>query len=315
MQLKPLEPIQFIGIFERCKNPITNNMTQLITRLLVGVTIIVAFHGYAQSDTNQAGALVIERVIHAIEDLKTCQFEMRAKERIDNTYVFTHSAAYVNYEPRKIFMRAFNENGGLKNEILYIEGQNNGDALVASLGFPFINLNLAPLGSTMRSKKQLTILEAGGKFLGEMLAFGYPNMLKNDSKVKVDLLEVKDETHGKMFHLTITNTDYAFAMVSTEGESSLRVFCNDIGVPEYKVLEINDNIDAFDDEVNGLTLLVPNYFCKVIKMKVRASDFMPISVSLFDEKGLYAQYAYDLFRVNPEISPQVFNKDNPAYTF
>lgn len=270
---------------------------------------------YAQEDREADGKEVIQHLIKSVKDLQTCQFEMKSKERIDNTYVFTHSVASIRFEPKQIFLRSFNEDGGLRNEILYLQNQNDGDALISSLGFPFINLNLDPLGNTMRNKKHLTILEAGGKFLAAMLDLGFKNMFDPSANVSVQCKIKKHVNFGQVYEVVITNNDYSFAMKSTGGEHSLRSFCNAQGVPEYKVLEINNALNNFDDDIANTQLLLPNYYAKVIKMEVRKSDYMPVKIALYDEKGLYAQYAYDYYKVNPVLPSIVFDRDNPAYTF
>jgi hypothetical protein len=261
------------------------------------------------------GREVIQSLIHSVNGLKTCQFEMQAKERIDNTYVYTHSVASINFAPRKIFLRAFNESGGLKNEILYVNGQNDNEALIASQGFPYINLNLNPLGNTMRNKKHLTILEAGGKFMASMLSFGLPKMTQNSENVAVKCVSKAHEEYGPCYVVTIQNNDYTFQMVDTKSESSLRNFCNAHGVPEYKVMEINDAVSSFDQDISQNKLLIPTYYAKEIKIVVRQRDYIPMGVELYDEKGLYASYTYEYFKVNPALGAQVFDKDNPAYTF
>ncbi len=57
-------------------------------------------------------------------------------------------------------------------EVLWIAGANNGNAIVNPGTFPYITLNLDPMGSIMRKNQHHTINELGMEYVGEILKDG-----------------------------------------------------------------------------------------------------------------------------------------------
>jgi outer membrane lipoprotein-sorting protein len=81
------------------------------------------------------------------------------------------------------------------------------------------------------------------------------------------------------------------------------------------MIEINDAVDDYNDLSEGQIIKIPNFYAKKLELIIRESDFMPLHVKIFDEKGLYSEYEYLYFDCNPNVNEQTFNSENPAYTF
>jgi len=254
----------------------------------------------------------LTNMFDSVYSLEAVKFKMISYERIDGEMHTNEAVVYVNYEPRKIFLRGFDSEGVLANEVLYIKGTNSNKALVSPNGFPYFNLNLEPTGSTMRHNRHLTILEAGGRYLVDMLRFGVNTYMESGDSTNRFFIE----REGKgLLKLTVLNPDYKFIKYTVQPNEQVRDLCFRLGIPEYKLIEINDNIDGFDDLEEGTEILIPNFYASKLELIIRESDFVPLHVKIYDELGLFSEYEYLYFDCNPYIDDQTFNSENPAYTF
>ncbi len=254
----------------------------------------------------------LQFMLNAIESLKAAKFKLISKERIGDKMLMSSATGIIQYAPRKLFYRSFDAKNELLFEILYLKGTNNDNALISPNGFPYINVNLDPLGSTIRKNKHLTILDAGGLFLVDMIKFG---MNKYSEKIGGhNRFNMSQETEGST-KLVIDNSDYAFTTYTVKPEDTFRSICFKLGVPEYKIIELNEAISTYADLEEGQVIKIPSLYARKFEVIIRNEDFIPLVVRIFDDKGLFSEYFYEYFYPNPIIDNQTFNRDNPAYTF
>lgn len=254
----------------------------------------------------------LNTMFDSIYSLETVKFKMTSYERIDGKIQQNQAVVYVNYAPRKIFLRGFKSDGELANEVMYLEGENNNKALISPNGFPYFNLSLDPTGSTIRHNRHLTIFEAGGRYLVDMLRIGMENYMKSGDSTNRFFIE--REAKG-LIKLTVLNPDYAFVKYTVQPNERMRDLCFRLGIPEYKLIEINSDIGGFDDLEEGLEILIPNFYAKKLELTIRESDFIPLHVKIYDEQGIFSEYRYLYFNCHPYVDQQTFSINNPAYTF
>lgn len=254
----------------------------------------------------------ISHMFNAIQSLNTARFKLISTERIDNEMLVSSAIGVIQYAPRRLFFRSFDNHNELTFEVIYIDGENNNNALISPNGFPFFNLNLDPLGSTIRNNRHLSILDAGGIYLVDMIKIGMK--LYEESGTLSDRLKITkfSETETK---LIINNTDYKFTSYQVKKGETIRDICYKLGVPEYKILELNQSVSSFNDIHEGEIITVPTVYATKFEVIIRNSDYIPTEVRIYDDKGLFSTYQYEYFETNPEVDIQTFNKDNPAYTF
>ncbi len=277
----------------------------------VATLFFVTLHTTGQTVTSSSAEHILTNMFDSVYALENVRFDMYSQERINGELVKSHAVGVMEYSPRNIFIRGFDTQGVLLNEILYKEGTNNNDALISPNGFPYININLDPEGNTMRRNRHFTILEAGGRYLVDMLKIGMVTYAKSG-----DINErLKVKSKDSLWIVTITNTDYSKHKYLVQPGENSRTIARKLGVPEYKMVELNENIDTFDDVQPGEIIFVPNYYAQKVELVLRKSDNVPIRVRVFDEKGLYSEYKYAAFETNTQLSSKTFNKENPAYTF
>ena len=262
--------------------------------------------------TNMSCKTAIYKMFEAIESLKTAKFELVSTERIDNKMMVSSALGTIQYSPRKLFFRSFDAKGILTYEVMYIEGENNNNATISPNGFPYFNLNLDPLGSTIRNNRHLSILDAGGVYLVDMIRIGMGFYTKSGTLEERLKISKFSETETL---LTINNSDYAFTDYTVQKDETIRQICYKLGVPEYKIIELNQSVSNFEDIHEGDKIRVPTVYATKFELIIRNNDFIPTMVKIYDDKGLFSTYEYLFFEKNAEINAQTFSKDNPAYTF
>lgn len=292
-----------------------NRIKQFVS--LMGLMIFIIPLAFCQNSSTSNNLdpcqVVLERMFDSVYALKHVKFEMLAKERIDGEMLKSHSLGVVQYEPRKIFIRGLDAEKVLLNEILYVADENDGKALISPNGFPYFNLNLDPLGSTMRNNHHLTILEAGGRYLVDMLRLGLEVYLHNGDEIS-DRFTLYREKEGEI-KLVLNNPDYEIISYKVDRKQSVREFCFTHGIPEYKMVEINAEVEISDELKKDQEIKIPNLYAKKFELILRESDYVPLQVRIFDDQGLFAEYKYLEFNTDPIINNQTFSSDNPAYTF
>lgn len=284
---------------------------------ILGLAMVFQIFGisssFAQDLANSIFAIqTVENMFDSVYALKAVRFEMFSKERMEGELFNSHAVGIMEYEPRKVFLRGFNEEGELQNEVLFIAGENNNNALISPNGFPFINLNLDPEGSTMRRNRHFTILEAGGRYLVDMLRLGMTRYEELGNMRKRFEISKNSETTYKV---VITNSDFGnTSYVVKEGDDSRKI-ARELGIAEYKIVALNEEVSDYEDLEPGQTIIVPNLYAKRVELIIRVVDLIPIQVRIFDDEGLFSEYVYTLFDTNPAINKETFNSNNPAYTF
>ena len=254
----------------------------------------------------------ISYMFEAIQSLNTARFKLVSSERINDEMHISSALGIIQYSPRKLFFKSFDDHNELAYEILYVEGENNNNALISPNGFPYFNLNLNPLGSIIRNNRHLSILDAGGLYLVDMIKIGLQLFAETGTLNKrLEIMKIS-ETETK---LIINNTDYDFTTYQVQKGETIRDICYKLGVPEYKILELNKSISDYDDLYQGQVITVPTLYATKFELIIRNDDYIPTVVKIYDDKGLFARYEYLFFETNATVSQQTFSRDNPAYTF
>jgi outer membrane lipoprotein-sorting protein len=115
--------------------------------------------------------------------------------------------------------------------------------------------------------------------------------------------------------VAIVNNDYDFTSYTVLANENCSDVALKLGIPDYKIIEINDEVDGFEDLEKGQIIKVPTLYANRVELILRKHDLIPIEVRIFDENGLYSEYVYTHFNTNPVITAETFKSDNPAYTF
>ncbi|MBL7885050.1 MAG: DUF1571 domain-containing protein, partial [Bacteroidia bacterium] len=204
---------------------------------LIVLVVSVVLTSYKEKvDSNRE---LIDKIFTAVENVKTLRYSLQCNERIKGRMQHTESKVKLQVSPRKLYLYI----KGI--EVLWIQGQNNGNALVNPNSFPYINLNLDPFGSLMRADQHHTIHEMGYQYLYDILKDGYAKAGDNLNKY---FSVLGDEKHNgrDCYKLMITFPDFAWIPYTVKKGENLNTIARKLKVSEYMVLENNPKLSGYN---------------------------------------------------------------------
>lgn len=277
---------------------------QVITGLFVlGGIVRASSHKPAETISTQQ---LTARLTSAIQTLKTLRCLVDAQERIGRSYTPGRTLMKLAFSPLKIYIK------NQKNvEVLYVTGQNNNDAWVYPASFPYITLSLNPTGSLMRKGQHHTVLQAGFGTIAELLG----NPSGQGSTVFTRSFRYAGDTLAQGQPSYILRADYPqFQYVSYKvgNNETVHSIASHFGCGEYRILERNDlSIDSKLTE--GQDLQVPNAYGRRIILVINAKTYLPSSVTVYDDRGLYEKYNFLNVVPNQLIPATEFTKGYQGY--
>jgi len=252
---------------------------------------------------------IVSKTLKSIDDVKSLKYHLKITERGKKGFNFYESAVKFQKNPRKIYLYI----KGI--EVLWVQGTNKGKALVKPNSFPYFNLNLDPLGDLMRQDQHHTLNEMGYDYFGAII--GYSVKKIGDKFDDIFKLEGEAKVNNRLcYKITINNTDFSYTDYKVGENESITSIARKLHVCEYMIVEKNKKFkDYFDLLKAGEIIKVPTWYCKKVEMYVDKFYFLPISMKIEDEKGLFEEYNYHYLQVNPKIEDAEFTKDYKDYHF
>ncbi len=274
----------------------------------LALSLFLFSFSYKKSKTLSNSRELIDKVIDAVNNVKTLRYKLQCNERIKGRMQYFESKVKLQVSPRKLYL-------SLKGpEVLWTQGTNNGDALVNPAAFPYMNLNLDPYGSLMRKDQHHTIHEMGFQYLTDILKDGIKKA--GDKFDKYFTVVGEDTFYGKpCWKLSITFPDFAWYSYTVKKGENITTIARMLKVSEYMVLTNNPKISWYNDVKEGQTIKVPNAYGKQTLLLIDKENFLPVSNTVFDDQGLYEKYEYIDLQINCVILPEEFTKNYKGYNF
>jgi Protein of unknown function (DUF1571)/LysM domain len=277
---------------------------RLLAAATLGLTTVAAISPEANPTTDQ----LISRLSTSIQGLKTLRCTVRAQERVPGGIQQARTLMKISFGPYKVYMR--NHKG---IEILYVTGQNNGDAWVYPNSFPYVTLSLDPNGSMMRKNQHHSTLDAGYGTIAEML---HGSAQRLDRSFEKTFRYAGDTTVlGRSAHILRSDfPQFRYVSYKPAKNESVTTISDKFGCGEYRILERN-GLSPGDVVPAGKTIQVPNGYGRRVILCVDQKLFLPLVVQVHDDKGLFEKFEFSEVVVNQPIAAQEFTKEFRGYKF
>lgn len=278
-----------------------------VRRILFIYFFIYSFTVLPQSVS--AGKILTE-MLDSIRHLNTVRFKVKALERVENGYSSAVSESKIQIKPRQLYF----VNKEKKLEILYVSGKYENKAVVKPHVFPYVTMQLNPSGNIMRKNQHYTIHELGFDFIGRTIALAL-------SKEKENMLKClsylgKHEKNGYNCHMVVYESSaFSFFTYTVGHKETVTTIAAKFNVNDYLLRVKNDLFNDFGFIKEGTKLQIPNYYCKRAILYIDEKTMLPMSVSIYDDMGLFE--CYDFYNVisNKPIDPSEFTKEFKDYHF
>lgn len=251
---------------------------------------------------------IVNDLLASVGKIKTLRYNLQCNERINGKMQHTESKVKMQVSPRKLYLLL---NGP---EILWLQGVNDGEALVNPDAFPYMNLNLDPYGSLMRKDQHHTIHEMGMEYTAEILKDGIRRA--GDKLEKYFVILGEEKYNGRpCYKLSIAFPDFEWHPYTIKNGENITSIARKLNVSEYMILEKNPLATWYDDVKAGQIIQVPDAYGKLTLLLIDKEFLLPVSEKVFDDIGLFETYEYYNLQVNPPIAPEEFTKEYKEYHF
>lgn len=252
---------------------------------------------------------ILQNTTESVEKIQTLKFHLKCNERINGKLTYTESHVKMNASPRKVYI---NVRGP---EVLYLEGKNKGNALVNPNGFPFMNLNLDPMGNLMREGQHHTLHEVGFTY--------FSNIIKHSMAVSGEKFEEYFKCKGMItwngrecYYVQAEYPYFKFSEYAVQKGETLVSIAKKLRVSEYMILEGNQpKVKNYNDVKSGQKIKVPNVYGSKLIMYIDKELLLPRVIKVYDDKGLFESYEYHSLQVNVKFNDEEFTKEYKEYGF
>ena len=238
---------------------------------------------------------------------------MTKKERIEGELLTQTSQVKLTKFPFQVYSKQLEPKEGL--ELLYRDGEENGKVMINPSGFPWITLNLDPMGSIMRNNQHHTILNSGYDLVVSILEYLFEKY-GEETKELVSFLQPVSWQGIPCYAISFDNPHFKYITYQMkEGETFLS-HCDSLKISEHMVLELNRSIDDYDEDLEeGEEIIIPNDYSPKMIIYVDRERLIPLMMKVFDDKGVYEVYQYYDVQVDPEFAEDEFTPEYRDYDF
>jgi outer membrane lipoprotein-sorting protein len=254
---------------------------------------------------------ILNEMITVIRNIKTIQFSIVQTERFKGMLENQMDAIKMQVQPLKIYISA--ESPGKSYEVLWIAGENKGDAWVHPGGFPYFTLSLNPEGNTMKLGHH-SIFALNLNYFADLIR----DVMKKDGEnfEKIAQYQGLYDVDGRLCYKVLLDypTFKLNPYVVMPGEDLVTI-AEKNHVSEYMIFERNKNIKNYTDIKAGQTILVPERYAKSIVLFIDKELKLPIIEMMYDDLGLFERYEFKKLKLNPNFSDKEFTKECTVYHF
>ncbi len=253
---------------------------------------------------------IITNMLDSAKKITSLRYNMKSVERVASGYLIANTSVKLQTHPRKSYLK----NNDNKIEVLYNEGTLNNKSLVKPHVFPYISLTLDPRGNLMRKNQHFTILDIGFDFTARTIAVA---LSKEKEFVGQHLNYVGKVEKNKMnCHLLIyENQEFSYTDYTVLHKETVSSIAGKLTVNDYMLRSKNKLYDNYGYLKEGSIIKIPNYYCKKAVFYIDEKTMLPISVSIFDDIGLFESYDFFNIELNKSIPAEEFKRDFNGYGF
>jgi outer membrane lipoprotein-sorting protein len=280
---------------------------KIIFTVLISSLLIFTLQPAAAQDTDARE--VILKMIESANAMQGFKSVIRKTERIEGELVLQVSEVKVSTNPYEVYVRQISPKSGV--EILCANGCEK--ALINMNGFPWINISLDPYGTTMRRHQHHTVHDSGFDLLSSILARSLEEFNPQEQTLKLKESIVWKGTEA--LQVEMTNKAYHTITYEVNGHENLAAIARKFNVNEYAILELNPKCDNYEDVSGGQEIIIPSHYGVKMTLYINQVTMLPIMVRVYDYKGLFEEYDYTEFELNPQFAQDEFEEDFADYDF
>jgi hypothetical protein len=253
---------------------------------------------------------ILNRMLDSIRVIKTQRYHLKSTERVDGHLFFAESTVKINERPKKIYFKSLEKNV----EVLWVEGENKGNAIVHSRSLPFMNMDLDPYGAIMRKNQHHTIFDLGFPYIGKTLATTILKTNKDFDK-HFSYAGTVNWNRSECFQLLISYPEYKWIEHITKKGETVNAIAALYNTSDFKIRYRNDLSSYFGAIKEGKKIMVPIPYSNRAIVFIDKRNYLPVNLKVYDEEGLFEAYEFYNVRINKPFAADEFSKDFKDYDF
>lgn len=258
--------------------------------------------------TQETGSEKLHQMLAAMRQIKTLNIRVNKWERINGKRAYGAFRVRQQVSPYRLYFYQLDANKTHGTQALY-DVAAFGHKLVIKMGnFPYLTLNLSPHGSLVLKESHHSILHIGYRFFGQVVE----NLLKRKSAQIDQIAHYKGvwKYKTKPCHKVELNiNDYRYVThIVKANEKNLEEVADPLGVSAHRILELNPELDDFEDIKTGQALKIPTEYATKIELYLDKDNYLPLALIADDPVGFFEQFEFDEVTLNPVYSADEFTK-------
>ena len=253
---------------------------------------------------------IITDMMDSVKKISFLRFNMKSIERVETGFSTASTKVKLQIHPRKSYLI----NPEKKLEVLYNEVELSNKALIKPHVFPYFTVSLDPRGNLMRKNQHFTILELGFDFTVRTIAVA---LSKEKEQIAKHLTYVGKVEKNKMmcYLLVYENQTFTYTDYTVQHKETISSIAAKFTVNDYMLRCKNKLYDEYGYLKEGSIIKIPTFYCKKDVFYVDEKTMLPISISIYDDVGLFESYDFSEIELNKPIPANEFKKDYKGYGF
>jgi outer membrane lipoprotein-sorting protein len=165
----------------------------------------------------------------------------------------------------------------------------------------------------MRKHQHHTVHDSGFDLLASILDRNLQefNPYEQTLKRKEDVVWLGENA----IQIEMINTRYKTKRYKVNGHENIAEIAEKFNVNEYAILELNPECSNYEDVRNGQVLNIPSHYGVKMNLYISKKTMLPLMVRVYDHKGLFEEYDYTEFQLNPQFAANEFEANFAEYDF
>jgi hypothetical protein len=281
-----------------------------LLRITICFLLLLVFSGADKVPKVVSCREIIEQMLDSIKIIKTQRYDVKSTERVGEHILFAESKIKINSNPKKIYFNSPKK--GI--EVLWVQGQNNNNAVVHSGSIPLMNFNLDPYGSLMRKDQHHTIFDLGFHYIGITIANTIVKAPKDFDKHFLYAGTIIFENHD-CHQIVINYPEYKYIEYVTGKGETVTSISQKLNTSDFKIRYSNDLSSYFGEIKAGKKLLIPTPYSNKAILYIDKKTSIPLSIKIYDENGLFESYDFSNVIINKPFQENEFTKSYKDYGF
>lgn len=287
----------------------SNALSRLIqSSLLISVWLVVCGNTFYTKPQNNTAVELLNKSLAAIKQIKTLNVNIRKWERFKGKTTFGAFRVRQQVEPYKLYFYQLKPGEGQGTQAIYIKGQNQNKILIKMGSFPYLTLNLSPYGGLVLKESHHSVLHIGFHFFGDIIQI----LMKRKSTQMNQIAHYKGMwNYGKhLCHkIELYLPDYRYTTYKVQvTDKHLEQIADPLGISAHRILELNPDLDSFEDIKAGQVLKVPTEYGSKIELYIDPNTNLPVALNVEDPLGFFEKFEFDEVTINPTYSATEFTR-------